>query len=156
MSEAEEVAPELEAAILQQVAWEAMAPALRKLAGSSRDVWERVVLRYSLRRQLRWRSSLVRSLVPDERAFYIEMQRQCRTRLTVTLERFRSSFCVLFDIFQKRFGVKRSERWCRRRSFIRTICRTFLQRHFACRPSSTTTRCWKISCYKAHILLRRT
>jgi hypothetical protein len=126
--EGEDMAPEVEASIVQQQTWEQLSAAARKflptqyaldpgfehLTHTCRAAWQQTVLRYSIRRQLRWKNSLVRRLVcfppasartsslaqvPDEKAYYsgtfalapcaflnhtVELMKQCKSRMMVS------------------------------------------------------------------------
>jgi len=73
----------LESHIVRQTTWENLPQQAKQLVNNSRDSWDEAVVQYSLRHQLRWRTSLVKSIRTDERAYYEELIRTSRTQLMV-------------------------------------------------------------------------
>lgn len=66
--------------IVQQNTWESLPLDVRKRMGNSKDTWRQNVCRYSIRHQLRWKTNLVKSFIPDERAYYTEVLRFSRVQ----------------------------------------------------------------------------
>eukprot|EP01114_Cavostelium_apophysatum_P023794 TRINITY_DN9078_c0_g1_i1.p1 TRINITY_DN9078_c0_g1~~TRINITY_DN9078_c0_g1_i1.p1 ORF type:complete len:782 (+),score=207.84 TRINITY_DN9078_c0_g1_i1:79-2424(+) len=66
---------ELESFITNQFSWEKLPPHIKKRLDNSKEVWREHVVKYSIKHQLRWKASLVRTMVPDERTYYLEIIR---------------------------------------------------------------------------------
>jgi len=69
--------------IVQQSNWESLPLDVRKRMGNSKDTWRQNVCRYSIRHQLRWKTNLVKSFIPDEKAYYTEVLRFSRVQYMV-------------------------------------------------------------------------
>lgn len=80
--------------IVQQSSWDSLPLDVRKRLGNSKDTWRQNVCRYSIRHQLRWKTNLVKSFIPDEKAYYTEVLRFSRVQYMVrSLVAFRA-LCV--------------------------------------------------------------
>ena len=84
-------------------------------------------MRYSLRRQLRWRSSLVKTLITDERTYYSDLLKFARSKMMVVTRMRRSIMLTKF-------------------SSSRTISRTSSSRECTSHRSSIISRSWRTSC----------
>jgi hypothetical protein len=73
----------LETHIVRQTTWDNLPAAARQLVNNSREVWDDQVVTYSIRLQLRWRSSLVRTIKTDERQYYDLLVKSSRSNLMV-------------------------------------------------------------------------
>lgn len=69
--------------IVQQNPWESLPADVKKRMGNSKDTWRQNVCRYSIRHQLRWKTNLVKSFIPDEKAYYTEVLRFSRVQYMV-------------------------------------------------------------------------
>lgn len=72
---------ELEGYILNQFSWEKLPPNIKKKLDNSKEAWRENVVKYSVKHQLRWKNSLVRTMVSDERSYYLEIIRISKMNL---------------------------------------------------------------------------
>lgn len=63
--------------ILAQTLWPKLPPDVRAKLGNNERSWKALVIKWSLTHQVRWKSSLVRRVVADERAYYQEVAKVC-------------------------------------------------------------------------------
>ncbi|KAF2071177.1 hypothetical protein CYY_007512 [Polysphondylium violaceum] len=66
---------ELEKYVLNQVTWDSLPSHAKSILDQSQTKWKQYVLKYSIKHQLRWDSSLIRHYVTDERIYYQEIVR---------------------------------------------------------------------------------
>jgi hypothetical protein len=87
---------ELEKCILQQCSWEKLPPHLKKfrLLENSKEVWKEYVVKYSVEHQLRWKTNLVRTMVPDEKTYYLQIAKISRMNLMVPLFITNNNFSI--------------------------------------------------------------
>jgi hypothetical protein len=82
--------------IKQHSTFEQLPSNIRQTAlGNSKEVWRQCVYRYSIKHQLRWKTSLVRAFAPDERIYYQDLVKTSRTQLMVHPLLFSSFFFLL-------------------------------------------------------------
>ena len=84
--------------IVQQSTWESLPADVKKRMGNSKDTWRQNVCRYSIRHQLRWKTNLVKSFIPDEKAYYTEVLRFSRVQYMV---RSKSEFVLVIAWHQR-------------------------------------------------------
>lgn len=89
----EENEKELETYILNQFSWEKLPPNIKKKLDNSKEAWRESVVKYSVKHQLRWKSSLVRTMVSDEKSYYLEIIRISKLHLMV-----RFSFLPIYTL----------------------------------------------------------
>lgn len=75
----EEDEKELEKYILQQYTWDKLPAVVKKRLENSKEVWKEKVVKFSVKHQLRWKSGLVKSMVSDERAYYLQVLKISRS-----------------------------------------------------------------------------
>lgn len=69
--------------ILQQRSWESLPTNFKKKLENSKEVWKERVVKYSVQHQLRWKTNLVRLMVPDERGYYQQVVKVSRSSFMV-------------------------------------------------------------------------
>lgn len=74
---------ELELYIRQQCSWEKLPLNIKKKLDNSKQIWKEKVAAYSIKHQLRWRTNLVKTMVPDEKAYYLEILKYSKNNLMV-------------------------------------------------------------------------
>ena len=61
--------------IRQNIPWTKVPSSVKGQMANSIHEWEKAVLNYSIRNQLRWRSNIVRQVVKNEKKYYEEIVR---------------------------------------------------------------------------------
>ena len=83
---------EVETSIMKKKSWDNLSKELKEKLGVKKN-WHLCILKFSLKHQLRWKDSLVSSIVADERAYYEELVKKSTSNLLVKKQIF-----LLFNI----------------------------------------------------------
>ncbi|XP_062506716.1 protein FAM91A1-like isoform X2 [Corticium candelabrum] len=67
--------------IRNNYSWTKLPITIKQLLGHSQKSWEKAVLEYSIRNQLRWKGNIVRHVVKDERKYYEQLLQYSRDHL---------------------------------------------------------------------------
>lgn len=73
--------PTVQAQITEQVVWAKLPAEVRAKFGNNERSYKTLVIKWSLLHQLRWKSSLIRRVVADERSYYLELAKFSRENL---------------------------------------------------------------------------
>ena len=75
------ISADIETLIRQKVGWEALPAAAQQQLGSSAKEYEKAVVQFSIRNQLRYRGNLVKQIKKDEKRYYEELVDYSRRNL---------------------------------------------------------------------------
>lgn len=72
---------DIEMYVRQNCSWSKLPPTVKQILGNSQKEYEKFVIHFSIKNQLRYRGNLVRSVKKDERGYYEELLRYSREHL---------------------------------------------------------------------------
>lgn len=67
--------------IIGQLVWSKLSIESRNKFGNNERSWKTVVVKWSLLHQLRWKTSLIRRVVADEKQYYTELLKFSKVRV---------------------------------------------------------------------------
>ena len=71
----------IQSSIINQVVWSKLSQEQRNRFGNNERSWKAAVVKWSLLHQLRWKQSLIRRIVADEKQYYLELCKHSKDNL---------------------------------------------------------------------------